>query len=347
MECASRFLALSALVLACESSRTDPAELHGVFDRPVASASASAAVPPASKTARGAAAPSAPSLSPPVRTPPAGPCLAPSGAPAPPDGRPAGRPRCLGARVLEARDGAGLPRYACVYAPADVDRRAPLPLVVFFHAENDSPAAVQKRTRLRKLVGGFDMTGEPPRQGFVLLAPQARRLPAGVAFDVEHVAADNADVLATEGFVEVLAREGSVDARRIYAVGESRAARMAALYAGARPERIAAVGAVMGEASEPRWSCAPPAPPVVVLYRACDSVAPCERVEAWLAARRAAGEPTTALRLGAGDDEDPSCVTSAARCPPEAGAAGHARWPTGREVDLLEGLARFSLAVPR
>ena len=87
--------------------------------------------------------------------------------------RSAGR-RCRGAQVLETRDAEGSPRYACVIAPSGVETRAPLPLIVFFHADGDNPTSVDKETGLRKLGATWNLTGDPAHAGFIVLAPQGR-----------------------------------------------------------------------------------------------------------------------------------------------------------------------------
>ncbi|MBI4699595.1 MAG: hypothetical protein HY744_00270 [Deltaproteobacteria bacterium] len=340
---------LAALACAgCDmpSSGVDGGDLHGVFERevgPDASARGAPAEPSAAVPDAGPATPRVPALR---RTAPAGPCVLPDGRARAPQARPAGRPACRSARVLEWRDRDGTPRYGCVLGPRDAAERAPLPLLVFFHGEDDSPAAVDRKTSLRRQSARADLSGDPRRQGFLVLAPQGRRLEPGpdgrLRFDADYAGPDNADALAVDHFVEALAAEGLVDRRRIYAVGDSAGGKMAALYAALRPASIAAFAVYGTDGSGAQWSCASEPPPAAIVYRACDDVTPCEQVERWLEQRRAAGAATFALRLGAEGASLPNCV-SRASCKARAARAAHARWPKSREPDVLDYLARYTL----
>src|SRR6185295_10615418 len=72
----------------------------------------------------------------PVERRPDGPsCVALAGSPAAAPSRTLGRPACRGAEVLEWRDSDGAPRYACVVAPPDLEKKKPLPLVLYLHGE--------------------------------------------------------------------------------------------------------------------------------------------------------------------------------------------------------------------
>jgi len=331
---------------ACESTKTDGSDLRGVFDRPTQtttagrSASASASKPRASATA-------APTIAPLVRDPPAGPCLPPGGEPlAKLDRRIARRPGCRRARVLEWRDPKGTPRYACLYAHRDSQQRTPLPLVLFFHGEYDDPKAVHRKTRLRRRYGKLDLTGDPKHPGFLVLAPQGRRVGGRLVFDTSHVAPDNVDLKTVDHFVATLVAEGAVDRRQIYALGESSGGVMAAFYTMMRPRLVAAFGTYGAAPAHLKWSCDGPPPPAAILYRACDTVTPCADVEQWLGARQDARAPTFSMRLGAGKAEEPSCVLSERQCRKKKGTANHNRWPKEREREWLEFLSRYSLAIP-
>ena len=334
-------LASWALPSGCKSEQVDGGDLHGVFETGSApSASSAPSAPPAA--ASGSA---EPRIAPRERAPLKGPCIAATGTPAELAKRTAGRPACRRARVLEHRDAGGTPRYGCVFEPTDVDARKPLPLVIFLHGENDTPTAVHKKTRLRARYRSLDLTGDPKHQGFVVLAPQARRIGGSLRWDVDYTAADNVDGQTIDHYVDELIGEGLVDVRQIYAVGESRGGVMAALYAMLRPDRVAAYGVYGADAGKLAWTCEAPATPAAVLYRACDAVVPCADVEQWLLGRERAAAPTFALRLGAGKAQEPSCVLSDARCRPNTGTANHQRWPKPREGEMLEYLGRYSLLV--
>ena len=248
------------------SQEVDPADLHGVFDK---------SDPTPSATARATAATSGsdriePGLPVRERASVAGPCIERRGAPTKDLGRIARRPACRRARVFEDRDREGTPRYGCVFSPSGYRDRLPLPLVVFFHNEVDNPTAIHRRTRLRKRYGKLDLSGDPERPGFLILAPQARRIGHLLRFDTDYTAADNVDIETVDKFIDKLVAAGEVDSERIYAIGEARGGEMAALYAMVRSDRIAAFATFATDASPFRWNCAGTGPPAAILYRACD-----------------------------------------------------------------------------
>ncbi|MSP24219.1 MAG: hypothetical protein EXR75_03445 [Myxococcales bacterium] len=376
----SRFVAFlplcAALATGCRERDDAPEDLRGVFEhrpasaRAVSSASASgSSAPSASASASSSAAIGTP---PPVRAGDAdrarasedtldpalaeaglavtrrprraGPCVEPAGVPAPVSERPSRRPRCIGAEVLEDRDPSGAPRYACVFTPGKLAERTPLPLVVFFHAEHDSPTMLNTATMLRKLDDELELSGAATRRGFIALAPQARRLAQRVAFDAGHVAAENIDARMTDRFVDELVGRGYVDEAQIYALGASNGGEMAALWAMLRPDRVAAFGAYGATAQRLKWSCKDSVPtPAAIVYRACDAVTSCADVEQWLAARDDARAPTLAMRLDDGNRREPACSLSSARCKAPRGTSNHHRWPKGKEREILAFLGRFSL----
>lgn len=340
--------ALGALLaIGCDSSGVDGGDLRGVFDRPTASAPTTSATATASKSAAPKASTSAAAEAPriPARVRPRvkGRCVADAGEPAALGPRVAKRPACRGARVIERRDEGRVPRYGCVYEPSTLDSTKPLPLVIFLHAEHADPGVIPKVTHLRRDNHKVDMTGDPRHLGFVVLAPQARRLERGVRWDTDYTAADNDDLETIDAFVDDLEREGVVDPRQIYAIGHGSGGAMAALYAYGRPDRVAAFG-VFGAAPRLSWRCDADPTPAAVLYRACDTVTPCGDVEQWLAVRERERAPTFSLRLGLDRATEPSCALSKRACGDKKGRANHARWPRSREADLLEYLSRFSLA---
>jgi pimeloyl-ACP methyl ester carboxylesterase len=339
-------VALGLVASGCESPKTDPTDLKGVFDKRSASANSTASTRARPKPTPTTNSDAGPRLIARERTPPKGPCIPKSGAPAQLTGRNARRPACRRSRVVEHRDADGLPRYACIYAPRKLKQRTPLPLVLFLHGENDTPAAVNKKTRLRRRYDKLDMTGEARRLGFVVLAPQARRIEHRLRFDTDYVALDNVDVQTIDHFIDLLIDEGTVDPRQIYAVGESHGGQMAALYAHLRPERVAAFGVYAAAPSGFGWSCDGQPPPAAAIYRACDAVTPCADVEQWLSSREQAHAPTFSMRLGSGKATEPSCALSKASCRKKKGQANHSRWPKHREVELLEYLSRYSLNIP-
>ncbi len=333
----------------CESSKVEGRDLHGVFSArsAVAAASGSAAsgakpkAPPATGTATSSAA--QPSIEPLERVPPQGQCIAKAGEPKQGTGRVGRRPACRGATILEHQGPERAPRYACVFSPRGATERAPLPLLIFFHDVHDDPSALHKKTHLRKHYRTFDLSGEPQHAGFIVLAPQARRLAGVLRFDSDYHADENADVQALDKFVQQLQDQGLIDPTRIYALGHGRGGEMAALYSMLRPARVAAFATFASNAAAFRWSCSEPAPPAAILYRACDTTTPCADVEQWLAERERLSLPTMSLRLGSGKRTAASCALHQSRCRKSVGNNNHVRWPRGRETNILEYLARYSL----
>ena len=247
--------------------------------------------------------------------------------------------------MLEYADANGTPRYGCVFSPRDLEKRTPLPLLVFFHGEGDDATAVHRKTKLRRRYHKTDLSGDPRRRGFIILAPQGRRLEktSWLRFDTAHVAVDNVDLETVDHFVDELQKKGMIDPRQVYAAGHGRGGEMATLYAMLRPDRIAAFATFGSNGARFKWSCATPPPPAAILYRACDTMTPCADVEQWLQAREDARAPTWSLRMGATRKAEPTCVLSKRRCRPKKGKINHNRWPKSREKEMLEYLGRFSL----
>jgi len=341
------------------SSEVDGGDLLGVFDRDAGEDAAAdggaeggvrkdgSGGRPGGSAGGDAAAPALPMPRPAAaRQAPDGSCVAPEGQPATELRRTMGRPPCRGAQVLEWRDPEGSPRYACVYSPPGVETRAPLPVVLFFHAEDDNPTGVEKRTGLRKLAAGTNLTGDPAHTGFIVLAPQGRAFKGqpGARFDTGYTGPDNVDVAVVDHFLGELAARKLVDRARVYALGMSAGGHMAATYAMMRADRVAAFATFGTDAPPATWACPGPPPPAMVLYRACDAMVACESVERWLRAREAQAAETPYMRLGEDRREEPHC-TLRARCPEAKGAVHHNRWPKSREEDLLRFFAARSLSV--
>jgi predicted esterase len=250
--------------------------------------------------------------------------------------------------VLEWRDPAGSPRYGCVYGDDARKERDPLPLVVFFHGTApalDDPSALAKLTDLRKRASDFALGGE--QEGFVVLAVQGRAIEGSdtATFDTDHASVDNLDKLAVDHFVDELVDRKVVDPRRIYALGLGRGGTMAITYGMLRADRVAATAAYAPWTVAARWQCPTPAPPVKVLYRACDGLIACDAVEEWLRTRESSGAITPATRLDDGSREEPACATRA-KCTNKRGVSAHHRWPKGREDDVLRFLSRYVLERP-
>lgn len=163
-------------------------------------------------------------------------------------------PNCPGGQVLgPVPDADGTPRYACLWAPPQASAANPLPLVVFLHPSlftSDSAGA----TGLPAMVATADISGDPARPGFLLLAPQGRRTchyyptadQRGEGWDNWYRNLDpldpaqNVDVTTIDHFVATQVAGGAVDVARIYVTGWSNGAAMGYLYGLHRPS-VAAV----------------------------------------------------------------------------------------------------------
>ncbi len=178
-----------------------------------------------------------------------------------------------------------------------------------------------------------------------MLAPQGRHIRGGKrgsVFDTDYTGPDNVDVATVDHFIAELDGKGLVDHRHVYTLGASYGGHMAATYAMMRADKVAAFAAFATDAPHATWACGGPPPPGMVMYRACDGFFSCESVERWLRARDGVQAETAWLRLGAFNEEEPSCGTRN-KCTPRASEGNHHRWPKGREGDLLAFFKRHAL----
>lgn len=282
-----------------------------------------------------------------ARAPTEGSCVAEEGLPNREIKRVIGRPPCRDAQVLEWKDAEGAPRYACMIAPKNVETRAPLPLVVFFHAPYEDPTSVDKKTGLRKLASTTQLSGDPAHTGFIILAPQGRHIrlgKQGAAFDAEYTGHDNVDVATVDHFIDELTERKLIDRRRVYAIGASFGGQMASTYAMMRADKVAAFAVYASDAPRAPWTCPGPPPPAMVVYRACDQFFPCESVERWLRARDALSAETGWIRLGDFFSDEPNCALPK-KCSAIKGAANHRKWPKTREAEILRFLGQHTLAL--
>lgn len=342
-------LTLVAVVLgaaACNtaSASVDGSDLLGVFDAKTAAPTATAAA-----KAKGSSS-AAPSAAPLVERDPGDPgCLAVRGKPEPLIRHTMGRPACRAAEILEWRDPSGAPRYACHYTPTETAKRGAIPLIVYFHDATlalDDPTSLPKMTSLRLKMESSDLTSDPKRIGFTMLAVQGRALGKGVMsgarFDTDYIATDNLDRVTVDAFIDTLIARGVVDPKRIYTMGMGTGAEMAATYAMMRPDRVAAYVAYAPAAPSADWQCPGPPPPGMVMYRACDTVTTCDSIEQWLRSQDRLGAQTSPLRLGEDNKEETNCAVKN-KCSKKKGTMHHLRWPKGREKQMLQFLAGHAL----
>ena len=85
-------------------------------------------------------------------------------------------PECTeGARLGPWNDRDGTQRYACLYEPPVTASTArPLPLIVFIHPSLFPADMLQRWTDLLDHLASADLSGDPARRGFILLAPEGR-----------------------------------------------------------------------------------------------------------------------------------------------------------------------------
>lgn len=340
---AGLWLALSLSACDSPSAHVDGGDLLGALDD-AAPGDAGAPKPLGPKaSAKVSASASAPVA---VRAPSgAGRCLEAGPALDPELRRTVGRPGCRDATIFEWKDREGSPRYACLYGARGAEPRAPLPLVVYFHPHDDDPTTLEDRTGLKKLLGKADVSRDPAHRGMLVLAVQGRALRArdGTTFDTARVGDDNADLAAIDHFVAETQKLGLVDPQRVYSLGAGSGGEMAAFLALARPELVAAVGTFAALAPGARWTCPEAPAPLFAVYRACDSMSACERVEKHLETWEGWGGEVERVRLGEADGTEPAC-RGKQKCGREKGQALHVRWPKGRNDELLRFFSRHALA---
>jgi dienelactone hydrolase len=172
-------------------------------------------------------------------------------------------PKCPdGTTVGPWNDSDGTPRYACLYAPPGTSPSKPLPLIVFLHPSLVNAQSVHSFTNLLDFLKTANVSDDPSRPGFILLAPQGRNSAhyysapdrSGSGWDnwyrqfssaAVKIAGksypENVDAATIDHFIAAVAATGEVDRRRIYIMGWSNGGAMAYLYGLNRPE-IAAVG---------------------------------------------------------------------------------------------------------
>jgi predicted esterase len=174
-------------------------------------------------------------------------------------------PKCAEGELLGPWDDTdGTPRYACLYQPTQPPPQKPLPLIVYLHPSLANADSVRHFTNLLDFLKTANVSDDPERPGFILLAPQGRNTthyylppdrtgtgwdnwyrqlnPTGAVTAVGKSYPENVDAATIDHFITAVEAPGKVDRRRIYVTGWSNGGAMAYLYGLNRPE-IAAVGA--------------------------------------------------------------------------------------------------------
>jgi hypothetical protein len=173
-------------------------------------------------------------------------------------------PTCPEGEVLGPwKDSDGTPRYACLYQPPAMKPRKPLPLIVYLHPSLVNADSVYKFTNLLDFLKTANVSDDPSRPGFILLAPQGRNTthyypppdrtgtgwdnwyrqlnPQGAVAVAGKTYAENVDAATVDHFIDAVEATGKVDRRRVYVTGWSNGGAMAYLY-GLNRRDIAAVG---------------------------------------------------------------------------------------------------------
>src|SRR6202521_2131144 len=160
-------------------------------------------------------------------------------------------------------DADGTARYACLYQPPAASPSKPLPLIVYLHPSLANADSVRRYTNLLDFLKTANVSNDPSRPGFILLAPQGRNTshyypppdrtgtgwdtwyrqfnPAGAIKAAGKLYPENVDAATIDHFIAAVEATGEVDRNRVYLSGWSNGGAMAYLYGLNRPQ-IAAVG---------------------------------------------------------------------------------------------------------
>jgi len=231
------------------------------------------------------------------------------------------RPKFDDGEPLHWKDPAGADRYACLFKPVGAGLDSQRPLVVWLHGGGKGMACdVYNFTSIRQKAERQNLSGDPARPGFLLLAVQGRNLhyPTHADRDGHHhdfyfrdlaSPSRNPDIANLDRLIDELVASGAVDPRRIYLMGWSNGGFMGQLYTIARHERATPGGnrvaaTAIFSTGDPFHNVHPdqkpscqldPYPrstaPIFLLSRSCDIVA-CDRAQAdGLKSRRFQVEP--------------------------------------------------------
>jgi predicted esterase len=200
-------------------------------------------------------------------------------------------PQCPEGDILGPwKDSDGTPRYACLYQPPPLKPPKPLPLIVFLHPSLANALSVGQFTNLLDFLKTANVSDDPSRPGFILLAPQGRNTthyypppdhtgtgwdnwyrqfnPSGAVTVAGKTYPENVDAETIDHFIAAVEATGKVDRRRVYVTGWSNGGAMAYLYGLNRPG-IAAVGVY--SAADPFQLGRDPCPQEPVPHAAADN----------------------------------------------------------------------------
>jgi len=266
-------------------------------------------------------------------------------------------------------DATGQTRAACVFKPVGTSAVSKRPLLVYLHGSGGSASAIYDSTLLRAKAASFNLSADPGRLGFILVADQGRNLtnsngnPASPHHEFYlrdlKSPSSSADIRSLDRLIDQVVAEGGVDEKRIYVTGWSNGAFFGQLYSIARHttatpggNKVAAVAVFDGANPFVRpndndagcdYRVLPKAAlPVMLVHRAC-SIVPCDEAQ-----RTALGGPpgfavtewaeSLRTKVGAVDVTQLTLngmgvrVTScpaAALCSEALAKINHVRWPDG------------------
>lgn len=145
-----------------------------------------------------------------------------------------------------------------VYAPANLPKDRPAPLVLVFHGGGSNARQMERHVRFDELAD---------REGFIAVYPDAwkrnwndGRGDADIPAQAEQVD----DIAFVKAILEKVSAEFRVDGKRIYATGISNGGVFCHKLAVAMPDRIAAIAPVVGGMAPVVADCAAAGPPVAV-----------------------------------------------------------------------------------
>ncbi len=150
-------------------------------------------------------------------------------------------------------DADGNARTACLYEPAAASAANPLPMIVYLHPSLFTADTLPAVTNILDFQDTADLTGDPARPGFIVIAPEGRSTQhfypspddTGTGWDNWYRQIDkkgrdvtvgdvtyplNVDVATIDHYVDAEVATGKVDTRRIYVTGWSNGAAMGFLY---------------------------------------------------------------------------------------------------------------------
>jgi hypothetical protein len=156
-------------------------------------------------------------------------------------------PLCTGGtRLGPWNDSDGTPRYACLYEPEAAFASAPLAMLVFLHPSLVTADSLEESTNLLDYINSYDLSGNPSRPGFIVLAPEGRDTThyyptadaVGPGWDNWYrqfnpavtSPPENVDAATIDHFIAAMIATGVVDQKRIFLSGWSNGAAMAYEY---------------------------------------------------------------------------------------------------------------------